>query len=68
MNSDRHVIRAGIFGCSLTLMSPKEPQLRASLRLSGMAMKGNWGETSHGKFAPGLKAKVRAGRVASNSG
>ena len=29
---------------------------------------GVWWKTSHGKFAPGLKAKVLAGGVASNLG
>ena len=55
MNRDRHVVRAGIFGCSLTLMSSKEPQLSASLQLSGMAMKGFRGKPVTGSSPPGSR-------------
>ena len=55
MNSDRHVVRARIFGCSLTLVSPKEPQLSASLQLSGVAMKGFGGEPVTGSSPPGSR-------------
>ena len=57
MNSDRHVVRAVIFGSSLTLVSPKEPQLSASLQLSGMAMKGFGGKPVTGSSPPGSRPK-----------